>query len=83
VVDDLELEGRKVTEFLGLEWRSGQARFHENSRRKFGHAPTYHDVTRPVYRRALKRWERYAEALEPFQAKLDLSLNAFGHAALP
>jgi tetratricopeptide (TPR) repeat protein len=81
VVDDLELEGRKVTEFLGLEWQASQSRFHENSRWKFLHAPTYHDVTQPVYRRALKRWERYAEALAPLQARLAPYLQAFGYAA--
>ncbi len=79
VVDDLEGEGKKATEFLGLEWNEAQARFHENSRRKFLHAPTYHDVTQPVYRRAVKRWERYAEALAPHRSSLAPYLKAFGY----
>jgi tetratricopeptide (TPR) repeat protein len=77
VVDDLEKEGRRVTEFLGLTWDAQQARYHEKSRRKFLYAPTYHDVTQPVYRRAVRRWERYAAALEPIQKKLALYCRAF------
>lgn len=79
VVADVEFEGRKVTEFLGLTWHADQARFHETARRKVLYAPTYHDVTQPVYQRAVKRWERYAAALEPVAAKLEPFCRAFGY----
>ncbi len=79
VVENLELEGRKVTEFLGLTWHPDQARYHETARRKVLYAPTYHDVTQPVYKRAVGRWERYAEALAPVQEKLTLYCRAFGY----
>ncbi|MEI6076583.1 MAG: sulfotransferase [Verrucomicrobiota bacterium] len=79
VVADVEFEGRKVTEFLGLTWHADQARFHETARRKVLYAPTYHDVTQPVYQRAVKRWERYAAALEPVAAKLEPYCRAFGY----
>ena len=79
VVKDLESEGRKVTEFLGLAWHPDQVRFYETARRKVLFAPTYHDVTQPVYQRAVGRWERYAEALEPIQASLAPYCRAFGY----
>jgi tetratricopeptide (TPR) repeat protein len=79
VVADLEAEGRKVTEFLGLHWHPNQARSHETARRKVLYAPTYHDVTQPVYKRAVGRWERYAAALAPVQAKLTPYCRAFGY----
>ena len=79
VVADLAGEGRKVTEFLGLAWHPDQARYHETARRKVLYAPTYHDVTQPVYKRAVGRWERYAEALAPLQAKLAPYCRAFGY----
>ena len=81
VVLDMAAEGRKVTEFLGLPWHPDQARYHETARRKFLFAPTYHDVTQPVYKRAVGRWTRYAEALEPLQAKLAPYCRAFGYPA--
>lgn len=79
VVANLEGEGRKVTEFLGLAWHADQARYYEAARRKFLFAPTYHDVTQPVYRRAVGRWQRYAGALEPVQPKLAPYCRAFGY----
>jgi tetratricopeptide (TPR) repeat protein len=79
VVVDLEGEGRRVTEFLGLAWHPDQSHYYEKARRKFLFAPTYHDVTQPVYRRAVGRWERYADALAPIQGKLGPYLKAFGY----
>jgi tetratricopeptide (TPR) repeat protein len=79
VVTDLSAEGRKVTEFLGLAWHPDQARYHETARRKFLFAPTYHDVTQPVYHRAVGRWERYAEFLEPLKVSLAPYCRAFGY----
>jgi tetratricopeptide (TPR) repeat protein len=79
VVANLEPEGRRVTEFLGLSWHPDQGRYFETARRKFLFAPTYHDVTQPVYTRAVGRWERYAEALEPVQARLAPYCRAFGY----
>ena len=78
-VAGLENEGRRVTEFLGLPWHPAQAAFHENARKKFLYAPTYHDVTRPVYQGAVGRWQRYAKALEPLQEKLAPYCRAFGY----
>jgi len=79
MVGDLESEGRRVTEFLGLTWHPGQAAYHETARNKFVFAPTYNDVTKPVYTRAMKRWEHYAEALEPVKGQLATYCKAFGY----
>lgn len=79
VVANLEAEGRRLTGFLGLSWHPRQAQYHEISRRKFLYAPTYHDVTQPVYSRAVGRWQRYAEALVPIQERLKPYCRAFGY----
>ncbi len=81
VVTNLAEEGRKVTEFLGLAWHPDQLHYPERARRKVLFAPTYHDVTHPVYKRAVGRWERYAAALEPVQSKLAPYCRAFGYSA--
>jgi tetratricopeptide (TPR) repeat protein len=81
VVANLEPEGKRVTEFLGLTWHPDQGRYYETARRKVLFAPTYHDVTQPVYKRAVGRWERYAEALEPIQSRLAPYCRAFGYTA--
>jgi tetratricopeptide (TPR) repeat protein len=79
VVANLEQEGKRAMEFLGLSWHSDQGRYYETARRKVLFAPTYHDVTRPVYKHAVGRWERYAEALEPIQSRLAPYCRAFGY----
>jgi tetratricopeptide (TPR) repeat protein len=79
MVADVDKEGRRVTEFLGLKWHERQARSHETARRKVLYAPTYHDVTQPVYKRAIGRWERYATMLAPVQPKLAPYCRAFGY----
>ncbi len=80
VVGNLEGEGRRITNFLGLPWHEAQATYYEMARRKFVFAPTYDDVTKPVYNRAVGRWQHYAEALAPLQAGLEPYLRAFGYA---
>jgi Tfp pilus assembly protein PilF len=80
VVNDLEQEGRKATSFLGQSWHPNQAQYQETARKKFLFAPTYHDVTKPIYRGAMGRWKNYAEMLEPVQAQLAPYCKAFGYA---
>ena len=80
VVNNLEAEGRRVTAFLGLPWHEAQAKYYETARQKFVFAPTYHDVTKPVYHRAVRRWEHYAESLGPVQAALAPYCRVFGYA---
>ena len=52
---------------------------HETARTKFVFAPTYNDVTKPVYTRAMKRWEHYGEALEPVREQLATYCKACGY----
>lgn len=78
LVANLEREGRRATEFLQLPWHADQARFYESARQKFFFAPTYQEVTQPVYRRALGRWKNYAEILAPVQDRLARYCREFG-----
>lgn len=80
LVANVELEGRRVTEFLGLAWHPNQANHQEVARRKFLFAPTFSEVAQPVYQRAVGRWRNYAEALAPVQERLAPYCRAFGYA---
>ncbi len=80
VVGDLESEGRRVTEFLGLSWHPKQASFHETTRKKFVFSPTYNEVTKPVHNRAVGRWKFYEAALSPIQERLAPYCRTFGYA---
>lgn len=77
VVADLENEGRRVTEFLGLQWHEEQGRFYEKSRAKQLYSPTYQDVTRPVYKRSVGRWQAYEKYLAPILPALEPYCRTF------
>jgi tetratricopeptide (TPR) repeat protein len=81
IVDRLEPEGQRVTEFLGLTWLAQQAVFHESARNKLVVAPNYRAVVQPVYRRALGRWHKYGKALAPHLGRLAPYCRAFGYEA--
>jgi tetratricopeptide (TPR) repeat protein len=79
-IDDLEKEGRRVTEFLGLPWDDAQRRFYETSRTQRLYSPTYRDVTRPIYARSVARWRAYEKHLAPILPLLEPYCRAFGYA---
>ena len=81
IVADLEAEGRRVTEFLGLSWSEEQTRFYEKSRKKQLYSPTYQDVTRPVYSRSVGRWRAYERYLEPILPALQPYCKRFGYSS--
>ena len=79
VVGNLEGEGRRLMNFLGLPWHEAQATYYDTARRRFVHSPTYHEVKQPIYNRAVGRWKYYAEALAPLQTRLEPYFRAFGY----
>lgn len=79
VVDDLESVARKTLDFLGVPWDERVLRFDEHARQKRVRSPTYADVTKPVYKRAIGRWRNYQKYLEPHLEKLDPFVKAFGY----
>jgi hypothetical protein len=79
VVGNLEVEGRRVTNFLGLPWHEAQMAYYDTAFRKYLYSPTYNEVTKPVHNRAVGRWKHYAEALAPLQASLEPYCRAFGY----
>jgi tetratricopeptide (TPR) repeat protein len=79
LVANLEKEGTRVTEFLGLSWCPDQKRFYENAPSKPIFSPTYRDVTQNVYRRAIGRWRAYEKHLAPLLPILEPYLKALGY----
>jgi Flp pilus assembly protein TadD len=80
IVTDLQKEGRRVTEFLGLQWHENQVHFHEKNREKpiFSTA-NYNNVTKPVYSKSVGRWQAYEKYLGPVLPVLEPYCKEFGY----
>jgi Tfp pilus assembly protein PilF len=80
LVDDLEGTSRKVLGFLGIPWDERVMRFDEHARSKSLRSPSYAEVTKPVTRRAVGRWQNYRRHIEPYIARLEPMMQALGYA---
>jgi tetratricopeptide (TPR) repeat protein len=78
-VEDLESVCRRVLEFFGLKWDARVLRFNEHAQTKIVRSPTYADVTKPVFKRAVGRWRNYEKYLAPHLEKLAPFAKAFGY----
>jgi tetratricopeptide (TPR) repeat protein len=79
MVNDLEPVARRTLDFLGVPWDARVLGFDEHARQKVVRSPTYADVAKPVYKRAVGRWRNYQKYLEPHLAKLEPFVKAFGY----
>jgi len=79
-VSHLADEGKRVTEFLGLDWQADQASFYQRKQQTEVVAPTYHDVTKPVHQRSMQRWLRYEKHLAPHLELLTPYMERLGYA---
>jgi tetratricopeptide (TPR) repeat protein len=79
MVAGLEKEGRRINEFLGLQWNPAQERFHESSGKKQMYSPTYRDASQPVYARSVARWHAYEKYLSPLLPGLEPYCRKFGY----
>lgn len=79
MVEDLETVARKSLDFLGVPWDAKVLDFDEHARKKLVRSPTYADVTQPVYKRAVGRWQHYQKYLEPHLARLEPFIKAYGY----
>jgi hypothetical protein len=79
MVEDLESVARRTLDFLGVEWNERVLAFHEHARAKKIRSPTYADAAQPIFRRAKGRWEKYQKYFEPYLAKLEPFVKAFGY----
>jgi tetratricopeptide (TPR) repeat protein len=79
VVANPEGEGRRVTEFLGLQWHAQQANHQEIASKKILHSPTYFEAAKPLYKKSVDRWQHYASVLESVKERLAPYCRAFGY----
>jgi Sulfotransferase family/Tetratricopeptide repeat len=79
MVNDLESVARRTLNFLEAPWDERVLGFDKHAREKVVRSPTYADVTKPVFKTAIGRWQHYRKYLEPSLEKLAPFVTAFGY----
>lgn len=68
IVEDMEGQARRLTEYCGLEWDDACINFHKNKRAVS--TASMAQVRQPVYRSSVERWRSYQKFLEPLLGTL-------------
>ena len=80
LVEDPEAELRPLAQFLGLEWMADLLDNRATARKRaFIKTPSYSQVTEPVNARAVGRWTRYRDELEPVLSILEPWARRMGY----
>ncbi len=79
LVDDLEGAARRLLSFLDLPWDQAVLHYHQHASRRHISTPSHQDVQKPIFRRALRRWQRYEKHFVPFEERLRPFITAFGY----
>jgi hypothetical protein len=82
VVDDFDGQTHALCDFLGVPWKTELRDFSTRAIER-GHinTPSYEQVSRPIYREARYRWERYRDWLSPFLPDLQPYIERFGYSS--
>lgn len=79
-IADPVVEAQRVAGFLGLEFDPATLHERHRAERRAVRTPTYDDVTKPLYTRAIGRWHNYERHLGPGLTLLQPFLDALGYA---
>lgn len=77
IVDDASGCLQKLIGFLELPWQNQILATENRNHDRHVKTPTYDDVTKPIYRRSVKRWHNYEKYLQPAREILDKYAKEF------
>ncbi len=69
LVQNTATEARRVLDFIGLPWDERCLEFHRNPRRV--DTASAAQVRKPIYTSSMKRWQRFAQHLEPLSRLIE------------
>lgn len=79
LVENMEATARKVLEFAGVPWDDSVLKYHEKAKESVVTTPSFRDVTKPVYSRAVDRWRHYESHLQAVTERVAPFLREFGY----
>jgi len=72
VVDNVEIEARRLVSFCGLTWNDACLQFHKSNRPV--RTASVNQVRQPIYKRSVGRWKKYAPYLGPLLDTLNIAV---------
>lgn len=79
-VSDLENQARRIADFCGLPWHEAMLEPSKHALSKgYIATPSYHQVVRPVNRKAVDRWRRYEPHLLPLHGRVAHLMARWGY----
>jgi tetratricopeptide (TPR) repeat protein len=75
MIDDTEIETRRLLEYCGLPFEEGCLRFYENERAV--RTASSEQVRQPIYREAIDHWRHFEPWLDPLREALGPVLDAY------
>jgi len=79
LVADLEVTARQLIAHIGGEWNDSVLRYFEHSRKRAVRTPSYSDIAKPIFSRAVGRWRNYQTQLAPAIPTLLPFIKEFGY----
>lgn len=64
VLNDIEGQFSPIFNTLGLKWTSECKKFYQYAKNKEVHTPSFDQVTKPIYKSSVNRWQRYERYFE-------------------
>ncbi|SFN09113.1 tetratricopeptide repeat-containing sulfotransferase family protein [Dokdonella immobilis] len=82
LLDDVAAQTRRISEHLGLTDAAALEKFQERARAKgFISTPSYSQVVEPLNKKAVGRWQRYRQHLEPVLPTLEPFMKQWNYEA--
>ena len=81
LLDNFELETKKMLSFLGLDWEDSIKNFNVTAQRRDKiSTPSYSQVVQPIYKNASQRWRNYNQQLKPYFKDIAPWIEKYGYA---
>jgi len=82
LVADIDAEGRRLAEFLAIDWRPEMREFHATAAaRPRINTASYNQVIKPLYASSAEAWRRYEKELGRYRAELAPFIERLGYSS--
>ncbi len=81
LVTGIEENARALIDFIGEPWEPAVLEYYRKDRKRDVLTPSYQDIFRPAYTRAMGRWRHYRRELDPVMETLMPLIELWGYSA--